>query len=41
VLLLRGAPKKKIWPDQYNGVGGHVKPDEDDELVVTYASPTA
>ena len=29
VLLLRGAPDKAIWPDQYNGVGGHVKPDED------------
>ena len=29
VLLLRGAPDKKIWPDQYNGVGGHVRPDED------------
>ncbi len=29
VLLLRGAPDKRIWPDQYNGVGGHVKPDED------------
>ena len=29
VLLLRGAPDKRIWPDQYNGVGGHVKPEED------------
>lgn len=29
VLLLHGAPDKLIWPDQYNGVGGHVKPDED------------
>ena len=29
VLLLRGAPDKRIWPGQYNGVGGHVKPDED------------
>ncbi len=29
VLLLRGAPEKPIWPDRYNGVGGHVKPDED------------
>jgi len=29
VLLLRGAPDKRIWPDQYNGVGGHVKPGED------------
>lgn len=29
VLLLRGAPEKRIWPHQYNGVGGHVRPDED------------
>jgi len=29
VLLLRGAPDKHIWPNQYNGVGGHVEPDED------------
>jgi 8-oxo-dGTP diphosphatase len=28
VLLLRGAPDKHIWPDQYNGVGGHVRADE-------------
>jgi len=29
VLLLRGAPDKRIWPNQYNGVGGHVERDED------------
>ncbi len=29
VLLLRGAPDKRIWPNQYNGVGGHVEPNED------------
>jgi 8-oxo-dGTP diphosphatase len=29
VLLLRGAPDKRIWPNLYNGVGGHVEPDED------------
>jgi len=29
VLLLRGAPNKRIWPNQYNGVGGHVERDED------------
>ncbi len=29
VLLLRGAPDKRIWPNQYNGVGGHVEPGED------------
>ena len=25
VLLLRGAPTKRIWPNKYNGVGGHVE----------------
>jgi 8-oxo-dGTP diphosphatase len=29
VLLLRGAPDKRIWPNRYNGVGGHVEPGED------------
>jgi 8-oxo-dGTP diphosphatase len=29
VLLLRGAPDKRIWPDKYNGVGGHVEAGED------------
>ncbi len=29
VLLLRGAPSKRIWPDRYNGIGGHVEPGED------------
>lgn len=29
VLLLRGASDKRIWPDLYNGVGGHVKAGED------------
>jgi 8-oxo-dGTP diphosphatase len=29
VLLLHGASDKRIWPDKYNGVGGHVKPEED------------
>ena len=29
VLLLRGAPDKRIWPNQYNGIGGHVEADED------------
>ena len=29
VLLLRGASDKTIWPNLYNGVGGHVKPEED------------
>ena len=29
VLLLRGAADKRIWPNLYNGVGGHVEPGED------------
>jgi 8-oxo-dGTP diphosphatase len=29
MLLLRGAPTKRIWPNKYNGVGGHVEPGED------------
>ena len=29
VLLLRGAPTKRIWPNKYNGVGGHVEAGED------------
>ncbi len=29
VLLLRGALTKRIWADQYNGIGGHLERDED------------
>jgi 8-oxo-dGTP diphosphatase len=29
VLLLRGAPTKRIWANCYNGVGGHVEAKED------------
>lgn len=29
VLLLRGAPTKRIWPNKLNGLGGHVERDED------------
>ncbi|MFQ6058055.1 MAG: NUDIX domain-containing protein [Anaerolineae bacterium] len=29
VLLLKGAPDKPLWPNRYNGVGGHVEPGED------------
>lgn len=29
VLLLKGAPTKRIWPNRYNGVGGHVERNED------------
>ncbi len=29
ILLLRGSPGKPIWPNQYNGVGGHIEARED------------
>ena len=29
VLLIKGAPDKRIWPGKYNGVGGHVEHNED------------
>src|SRR5574341_414671 len=25
VLLLKGAPTKRLWPGRYNGIGGHVE----------------
>jgi 8-oxo-dGTP diphosphatase len=28
ILLIKGAPTKKIWPGLFNGVGGHVEPGE-------------
>ncbi len=28
VLLLMGAPKKRLWAGRYNGIGGHVEADE-------------
>jgi len=28
LLLLRGSPQKRIWPNQLNGIGGHLEPDE-------------
>jgi 8-oxo-dGTP diphosphatase len=29
VLLLLGGPNKRLWAGRYNGLGGHVEPDED------------
>jgi 8-oxo-dGTP diphosphatase len=29
VLLLRGAPHKRLWANRYNGVGGHIERGED------------
>lgn len=28
VLLIKGAPTKRIWPNLYNGVGGHIEKGE-------------
>lgn len=28
LLLLKGAPDKRIWPGRYNGLGGHIEPGE-------------
>ena len=39
VLLLKGAPTKRIWANRYNGVGGHVEAGEElgDAIVDRYA----
>ncbi len=29
VLLLKGAPTKRLWANRFNGVGGHIEPGED------------
>lgn len=29
VLLMKGAPDKRLWANHYNGLGGHVEGDED------------
>lgn len=29
LLLLRGAPTKRIWPNRLNGIGGHIEANED------------
>lgn len=29
VLLLKGAPDKRLWPNLYNGLGGHIERGED------------
>lgn len=31
LLLLRGAPDKRIWPNRLNGLGGHIEPHETPE----------
>ena len=29
VLLIKGAPKKRLWANRYNGIGGHIERGED------------
>ena len=29
VLLMKGAPTKRLWANQYNGIGGHIERGED------------
>jgi len=29
VLLIKGAPNKRLWANQYNGIGGHIERGED------------
>jgi 8-oxo-dGTP diphosphatase len=29
ILLLKGAPDKRLWANRYNGVGGHIEKGED------------
>ena len=29
VLLLKGAPHKRLWANRYNGIGGHIERGED------------
>jgi len=29
VLLIKGAPQKRLWANRYNGIGGHVERGED------------
>lgn len=28
ILLLKGSPSKRLWANQYNGIGGHIEPGE-------------
>lgn len=28
VLLIKGAPTKEVWPNLYNGIGGHIEQNE-------------
>ena len=28
LLLIKGAPTKRLWPNLYNGIGGHIEPGE-------------
>ena len=28
LLLIKGSPTKRLWPNLYNGIGGHIEPGE-------------
>lgn len=29
MLLIKGAPNKRLWANKFNGIGGHIEPGED------------
>jgi 8-oxo-dGTP diphosphatase len=29
ILLIKGSPFKRLWANQYNGIGGHIEKGED------------
>ncbi len=29
ILLIKGSPRKRLWANQYNGIGGHIERGED------------
>ncbi len=40
VLLLKGAPGKRVWANLYNGIGGHVERGEDVLTAVAKEMPS-
>lgn len=28
ILMIKGSPNKRLWPNLYNGIGGHIEPGE-------------
>jgi 8-oxo-dGTP diphosphatase len=29
ILMIKGSPTKRLWPNRYNGIGGHIEKNED------------